>query len=171
MQVRVATSEDAEALPDLHSAAVEAFGHGHYTDEQVDDWAKRGERSADDYPVGEAGEHFTVCVVRPEDTPRDTRTATDGSRERRGAVAGFGHLAIEERAVHAVYVHPDHARAGVGSALLAELEGFARGQGIEALSLQSSLNAVGFYERSGYERVEDGESPGGLPVIEMRKRL
>jgi putative acetyltransferase len=152
MLVRPATSDDAEVLPDLHSAAAEAFGPDAYTPEQVEQWSKRGERTPEGYPVDESGEHVTVCV-------------------RDGEVAGFGHLAVEEREVHAVYVHPDHARRGVGSALLAELEGFARGQGIETLTLQSSLNAVGFYARSGYERVGAGESPGGLPVVEFRKRL
>ena len=152
MDVRPATPEDAEVLPALHSDAVEAFGPDHYTAERVDHWSSRGERTPEDYPVDEPGEHVTVCV-------------------RDGEVAGFGHLAVAEREVHAVYVHPDHARRGVGSALLAELEGFARGRGLETLDLQSSLNAVGFYERAGYERRGEEESPGGLPVVAFRKRL
>ncbi|WP_255195064.1 GNAT family N-acetyltransferase [Halorarius litoreus] len=152
MYVRLATPDDAQALPDLHSDAVEAFGPGHYTPEQVDRWSSRGERTPEGYPVDEPAQHFTVCV-------------------RDGEVAGFGHLAIEAEAVHAVYVHPDHARAGVGSALLAELEGFARGRGVDTLALQSSLNAVGFYEQAGYDRLHESESPGGLPVVEMRKHL
>lgn len=152
MQVRPATPADAEALPDLHTAAAEASGPGYYDDGAVAWWAKRGERSSEDYPVAESDQHFTVCV-------------------RGGEVVGFGHLALDEAAVHAVYVHPDHARVGVGSALLVELEGFARGRGLDALSLQSSLNAVGFYERAGYERVGREESPGGLAVVGMRKSL
>lgn len=152
MHVRPATPEDAQVLPDLHSAAAEAFGPGHYTDEQVDHWAARGERTPEGYPVDDPDAHFTVCV-------------------RAGAVAGFGHLAVEEQEVHAVYVHPDHTRCGVGSALLAELEGFARASGVERLDLQSSLNAVGFYERAGYDRLGERESPGGLPVVAMRKQL
>lgn len=152
MQVRPATKEDVEALPDLHTAAVEAVGPPAYDDDQVEQWAKRGERAPEDYPVEEDGEHVTVCI-------------------RGGEVAGFGHLSLAARAVHAVYVHPDHSGAGVGSALLAELEGMARGRGMAELSLQSSLNAVPFYERAGYERVGEAESPGGLPVVEMHKDL
>jgi putative acetyltransferase len=152
MEVRPATPGDAEALPELHAAAVEASGPGDYDDEQVEHWAARDERSPGDYPVEDADSHFTVCI-------------------REGAVAGFAELAVEAAEIHAVYVHPDHARAGVGSTLLAELEGFARGRGMESLSLQSSLNATGFYERAGYEEVDRDESPGGLRVVEMRKRL
>lgn len=152
MQVRPAAPGDAATLPDLHASAVAAFGPPAYDDDQVRQWAKRGERTPEDYPVEEDGEHLTVCI-------------------RAGEVAGFGHLAIAEREVQAVYVHPDHSGAGVGSALLSELEGMARGRGMEELALQSSLNAVAFYERAGYERVGEAESPGGLPVVEMRKPL
>ena len=152
MYVRPATREDRDALPALHTAAVEAFGPDGYDADQVRKWAKADDRSPDDYDVDAPDEHFTVAV-------------------REGEVAGFGHLVLDAGEIHAVYVHPDHASHGVGSALLAELEGYARGQGCTALALQSSLNAVGFYEQAGYERVDEGESPGGLAVVEMRKEL
>lgn len=152
MYVRPATGEDRALLPALHTAAVEAFGPDGYDAEQVRKWAKADDRSPDDYEVDSADEHFTVAV-------------------RDGEVAGFGHVVPDVDEVHAVYVHPDHAGRGVGSTLLAELEGYARGRGCSTLALQSSLNAVGFYERTGYERVGDGESPGGLAVVEMRKEL
>lgn len=152
MYVRPATREDRDALPALHTASVEAFGPDGYGTEQVREWAGAGERSPADYEVDTADEHFTVAV-------------------RAGEVAGFGHVVLNVGEVHAVYVHPDHARHGVGSALLAELEGYTRGYGLLALALQSSLNAVGFYEQAGYERVGESESPGGLAVVEMRKEL
>ena len=152
MYVRPATCEDHDALPALHTAAVEAFGPDGYDETQVETWAKTGERSPEDYDTDAADEHFTVAL-------------------REGEVAGFGHLVPEVGEIHAVYVHPDHAGRGVGSALLAELEGYARGDGVSGLALQSSLNAVEFYERAGYERVGEGESPGGLPVVEVAKSL
>lgn len=152
MYVRPAVRDDRDALPALHTATVEAFGPDGYDMEQVRAWAKAGERSPDDYDVDTAGEHFTVAVQEKE-------------------VAGFGHLVTTAGEVHAVYVHPDHAGRGVGSVLLAELEGYARGQGFSELRLQSSLNAMGFYERAGYERLCEGKSPGGLLVVEMRTEL
>jgi putative acetyltransferase len=152
MYVRPATREDRAALPAVHTVAVKAFGPDGYDAEQVDKWAGADERSPTDYTVDATGEHFTVAV-------------------RDADVAGFGHLVLGVGDVHAVYVHPDHARRGVGSALLAELEGYARGRGFTELGLQSSLNAVEFYERAGYERVGTGERPGGLTVVEMEKEL
>ena len=152
MYVRPATAADRAALPALHTASVRTFGPEYYDADAVRRWAKPGGRSPADYEPDTDDEHVVVAV-------------------RDGAVAGFGHLVPAVGEVHAVYVHPDHARRGVGSALLAELEGYARGRGLDRLSLQSSLNAVGFYERAGYERVGEGESPGGLVVVGMEKVL
>jgi len=151
MYVRPATADDRAALPTLHTAAVREFGPKSYDAEAVRQWAKACGRSPEDYETP-PDEHFTVAL-------------------REDAVAGFGHVVPAVGEVHAVYVHPDHTRCGVGSTLLAELEGFARGLGLPSLSLQSSLNAVGFYEMAGYERVDESESPGGLRVMEMEKVL
>ena len=152
MYVRPATREDRAALPGLHTAAVEAFGPDGYDADEVQVWAKADDRSPHDYDVDAPDEHFTVAV-------------------RGGEIAGFGHVVLDAGEVHAVYVHPDHAGHGVGSALLAELEGYARGRGLTALALHSSLNAVEFYELAGYERVDADETDSGLVVVEMRKEL
>jgi putative acetyltransferase len=151
MYVRLATHDDRTALPALHTAAVREFGPNSYDTADVQRWAKANDRSPEDYET-DADDHFTVAVRDDE-------------------VAGFGHLVPNSGKVHAVYVHPDHARCGVGSALLAELEGYARGDGLTKLTLQSSLNAVGFYEYAGYDRTGEGESPGGLAVVGMKKCL
>lgn len=108
-------------------------------------------RSPEDYETDD-DDHFTVAV-------------------RDDADVGFSHIVPDVGELHAVYVHPDHARSGVGSALLAELEGYARGYGLTKLTLQSSLNAVGFYERAGYNQTNRGESPGRVAVVEMEKYL
>lgn len=62
----------------------------------------------------------------------------------------------------------------VGSALLAEIEGYARGSGLGSLELSASMNAVGFYERAGYERVREARHDTGgvdLDVVVFRKTL
>lgn len=100
-----------------------------------------------------------------------------------GRVVGFGDARPEpsgytdgvDGEIRAVYVHPDAARTGVGSAILADLEGWARGRGVASLGLHASLNAVPFYEARGYDRVGERthEFEGGVeaPVVEMHKRL
>jgi GNAT superfamily N-acetyltransferase len=74
--------------------------------------------------------------------------------------------------VHAVYVHPEFARRGVGSALLSALEREARRRGLSVLSLESTATAHPFYRFRGFE--DDGPKVlrfGGVAAQPMRKRL
>lgn len=180
VQVRPATRADVEAVYDLHVASIRAFGPSAYDERQVTAWAETPFAGVDDhYPVGEPGHQFVVaCVDPPEGGPRSEGAVGGASREQAGELAGFGHLAVDEREVRAVYVHPDHARSGVGSALLAHLEGVAYGRGLSALELTASLNAVPFYRQAGYDPVAEAvhrTSGGGveaeLDVVVMRKAL
>lgn len=151
MEVRPPTAAELEAVVTVHVDAAEVGGAQVYDPETVAGWARRGDRSVDDYPVDDPASHFVVAV--------------------REEVLGFGEVVPEKREVRAVYVHPDHQRRGVGTALLSHLEGYARGCGVGQLQLKSSLNAVEFYRRHGYERTGSGESSGGVPVVDLRKRF
>lgn len=152
--IRPARPADAGAIVRLHEAAIRERGPVAYDEDQVDAWAAN--KDPDRYPIDDPDSHFVVAT-------------------RAGTVAGFGELVPDEREVRAVYVHPDHAGDGVGTAILDHLEGTAREEGLEGLELLSSKNAVGFYERRGWEPVGnvDHEPTGGvvLECTRMRKRL
>jgi len=69
-------------------------------------------------------------------------------------------------------VHPDWAGRGVGGRLLAALESIAEERGMEVIILNARENALGFYQRHGYEI--EGEGPllwGRIPHKAMRKAL
>jgi putative acetyltransferase len=166
--VRDPTPDDARAVGEVHQRAILELGRRAYTAEQVAAWS--GDREADDYELDLEGRRFVVAerAVEP-----DERT-----------VVGFGSLEPEPESefadpvaveVTGVYVHPDHAREGVGSALLADLEAQARAWNADHVWLMASLNAVSFYEAKGYERVREhdhefhGEATG--TVVEMRREL
>lgn len=156
-QVRVAAPDDAPEILALHVESIRALGPEAYDDTQVAAWAEKD--GPDQYPIAEEGHHLVVAE------------ADDG-------LVGYGHLVPGERAVRAVYVRPDRAREGVGSTLLAHLEGYALGRGVGRLELWASLNAVGFYERMGYratgEETVEKEWDGRrvtLPVVAMEKSL
>jgi putative acetyltransferase len=172
MQVRVATVADVEAIRRVHEASIRELGSETYDAEQVAAWAA-GVQSAEYAAV--ADEEFYYAVA--EDVSGET-----------AAVVGFGTLARREpdgyaadvdAEVTAVYVHPDVARDGVGSALLADLERQAREEGFERLGLTGSTNAVPFYDAHGYERVRErahefaGHEGTGVEgtVVEMAKSL
>lgn len=70
---------------------------------------------------------------------------------------------------------PEHAGKSVGAALLAALEEHAVRNGVRELQLDSSLNAVAFYERAGYSAVAQAVHELGsgvsIPGVTMRKSL
>ena len=73
--------------------------------------------------------------------------------ERAGEVIGFaemtegGHLAM-------LYVHSDHHRGGIASALLSHLEVAASLRGIAEITTESSRTALPFFEQHGYRLIE-----------------
>lgn len=172
VDVRDARRADRRAVRDLHVASVRELGPEAYDEQVVAAWVGDEDRDPRQYRVeGEA----VVFLVAVDD-------ACGGDDDE--AVVGFGELRVGEpegydvdadAEVRAMYVAPDRAGEGVGTALLRELEARAREHGVESVVLTASLNAVPFYERRGYGRVHErthefgGEAEGR--VVEMRKRL
>lgn len=150
--IRLATPADGEALVEVHVASIRELGPAAYDPEQVEAWAAN--KRPDRYPLGDESTH---AVVAESDE-----------------IVGFGWVDLEAGEVTAVYVHPDHARQGVGRAILEHLETAAREAGLESLGLTASVNAARFYERFGYEPVErvDHDINGEiLECVRMRTEL
>lgn len=169
MEIREASTEDAEAIRAVHRASIEGLGPQAYDRRQVEAWA-RGCRSADYAATIEAAE--TACLVA----------------DRGGEVVGFGTLRVAapdgyvsdpDAEVTAVYVSPGVAREGVGTELYAALERRARSRGIETIGLSASLNAVQFYQAQGYDRIREydhefsSQEDTGVTgtIVEMTKEL
>jgi ribosomal protein S18 acetylase RimI-like enzyme len=74
-----------------------------------------------------------------------------------------------------VYVRGECGRRGIGSALLQAAEASARRAGATRMDIDSSLAAVEFYKRHGFEEVARGEHqlPSGQPMscVFMQKVL
>ena len=149
-RIRTATGVDTARIAEITEAAIHELGPAAYDDDQVAAWADPSEE-----PTPEDDDHWIVA-------------------EREGAVVGWGRLDVDGTEITGSYVHPDHARSGVGATIIAALEGYARGQGLTELSLAASKNAVGFYERLGYEdvcAVEHGTDEVVIECREMRKEF
>ena len=170
MQVRDAVPTDATDVLDVHRSAILELGPAAYDAEQVEAWAAG--RSVDDYDFDY--DEFVVA-----ETGTGEVAGTDPSD-----VVGFGTATAECRdhldstvdaEVTAVYVAPSMAGDGVGTAILADLHDRLRERGARSVAVWSSLNAVGFYERHGYERVRTHghEFAEGVPadVVELRTTL
>lgn len=184
--IRPARVEDAEAMLAISEASIREFGADHYSPRQVDSWARAPE-GAEPYEVSIRDDTRLVVIAEREnranrDAPREraaTNRAGSGrwgrSASRAGGVVGWGRLDKNDGEVSAMYVHPDHARQGVGSALLEHLLRVAREEGLQRVHLMASLNAVVFYERAGFEAMGETvqETSGGVAIecVEMEKEL
>src|SRR5262245_12727318 len=81
----------------------------------------------------------------------------------------------ETARIASVFVHPLFARLGIGGRLLAEVEARARRAGFDQLGTSTTVNAVGFFQRFGYQEASRGVKAFGpdcwLPVAFLRKRV
>jgi putative acetyltransferase len=76
--------------------------------------------------------------------------------------------AIRGDRLEGLYTDPEYAGRGIGTALLALLEGLMRERGIKAVSADASANAEAFYLRRGYTAAGPRTPEGALPIT---KRL
>ncbi|MXV61399.1 GNAT family N-acetyltransferase [Natronorubrum sp. JWXQ-INN-674] len=162
VSVREAASADAESIADVHAASIRELGSDEYEDRQLRAWLSNVHPER--YPLEEPG--FLIVVAEREhgadsgagdDTAPDAGSNTDTA----DGIVGFGLLDCKPSdrdestgEIGAVYVHPDHAREGVGRTILAALESAAREEGLETLVLTASRNAIDFYRDRAYEGIE-----------------
>lgn len=91
---------------------------------------------------------------------------------------GLHQFDLEERRdrspwVVGTIVRADRRGEGIGQALMARLEAWAAGAGIEQVwvATETEGRAIPFYQSCGYERVEDLPSRRGAIVTVLTKRL
>lgn len=68
-------------------------------------------------------------------------------------------------------VHPNYQKKGVGHALVAAFETYAKQAGFERIQLAARATAIPFYEKLGYHCVSDTYACVGLPHKDMEKKL
>jgi len=77
--------------------------------------------------------------------------------------------------IRAFFVHPDHARKGVGTHIINLCEAAAHANGFTRFELGATLPGVPLYKAMGYVEIErvDAELPDGeiLGIVKMRKYL
>lgn len=129
--VRRAVPDDGATIASIHEAAVSGErGRGDYSDEQVSAWA----------------DAQTAAGLRERIGPRLFLIAEDPV----GPV-GYAQLDVRSAMLRSVYVAPRGQRRGVGALLGRAVLEAAREAGLDRLGLDSSLNAVPFYEALGFE--------------------
>jgi putative acetyltransferase len=161
VETRRARPADCGRLCAITRAAIEAGGPAAYDDRQVQAWL--GGVSPELFPVEDDDAH--VRVAEADDPIGVGWLTTDPGDHLKAAVDGE---------ITGIYVDPEAIGSGIGTTLYRELEEIAGREGLDALGLWASNNAVGFYDRLGFERVTDRMltlDGTDVPVTEMRKRL
>jgi GNAT superfamily N-acetyltransferase len=81
--------------------------------------------------------------------------------------------ATDAAKVRAIFVHPEFARRGLGTLILAQVEAAARAAGFKRFEMGSTLTGVPLYRLKGYVEVEQFAVPlwngEALPVVRMVK--
>ena len=194
--MRLATEEDIPALHSLIEASVRGLQAGDYTPAQIEgalgtvlglDTQLIRDQT---YFVAEGssfvaeGSSF-VAEEAGRDDGAPTRLAGCGGWSKRktlfGADQGPGREpelldpAVDAAKVRAIFVHPDFARRGQGSLILATVEDAAWAAGFTQFEMGSTLTGVPLYRLKGYVETEriavplkNGEA---LPVVRMVKVL
>jgi len=131
VQFRRAGREDMTSMWRVRTRAIQDIPRCHYGERDIARWASAPMPDG----FGEVVAKMDVIVA-----------------ERDGQVVGWGFLDKSAARLEAIFVDPGSQRGGIASRAVAILEGLAREAGIRRLSLSSTLNAVPFYERMGFER-------------------
>ncbi len=155
MQIRKATSSDAQAVFDLRNSAIRRLCQGFYPDELLMKWTDGSQPSAG----------FTEFVSQI------MYVAEVGD-----TIVGCGDLDLANSKIDAIFVAPEHKQSGIGRRIMQFLEQVAIENGIKGpLQLDATLNAASFYRKLGFtgEGLSQFHSPRGfsLDCIKMEKAL
>jgi GNAT superfamily N-acetyltransferase len=174
--LRTATAADLDAIRELIAVSVRGLQH-EYSEGQREQ-ALASVFTPDTQLIAD-GSYFILEVA-------DKAPAACGGWSWRKTLYGGDHHhqsrdaarldpATDAAKIRAFFVHPQWARRGLGTRLLAACERAAWDAGFRRCEMGATLSGVPLYERHGYRRVADilVELPGGerLPVVRMEKRL
>jgi len=174
-RIRVATPADAPTLRSLIEQSVRALQKNDYTPAQIE--------GALNHALGldtQLIEDRTYFVAEASDSTElagcggwSYRRTLFGSDHGPGREAAFLNPATDAAKIRAIFIHPDHARRGLGSLILQHCEQQARLAGFSRFEMGSTLTGVPLYTLRGYTPCEtiDVPLPNGevIRVVRMTK--
>lgn len=131
MKIREATLDDELIILDIHKKAIEAGCKDHYSEEQISSWATPQELP----PYAEQLNESLYLIA--EDTDK---------------CIGFGSINKSKPEIETLFVIPEYFGKGIGSEILIQLEKSTNLQSHHKIQVDSTMNAVSFYERHGYKK-------------------
>lgn len=139
IQIREFINSDAQEVLECHFKAVHQTAGVDYDNTVLEEWSK---------PVDEV--RLTQFLQTLADSKRYVAVV-------RGQIAGFAEYVADKNELRACYVHPDFSGLGVGKKLIQYIESKARAENVDYFAMDSSVTAMPFYKKMGYEVVSEGE--------------
>ena len=175
--LRLATEDDAPALRTLIPLAARALSVGYYTDRQVESMIRHA-IGVDSQLIADGTYYVAVADM-------DGQIVGCGGWSRRETLYGGDQMketadplldpATEAARIRAFFVHPDHARRGIGRQFIEACEAAARQAGFSRMELGATLPGEPLYAALGYvvtDRFEIALPEGELlPYAHMVKTL
>jgi len=169
---------DLPALAALIEASVRGLQVHDYTREQID--GALGTVLGLDTQLVADGTYF---VMEAKNTDGFSSLAGCGGWSHRKTLFGSDHAPVREpnfldpakdaAKIRAFFIHPDWARRGLGTIILAACESAARAAGFSRFEMGATLTGVPLYLARGYQIVEHIEVPlpngAVLPIVRMAK--
>lgn len=179
--LRLATKADVPALHALIEASVRGLQADDYTPSQME--GALGTVLGVDTQLISDRTYFVAEILDQKAKAREHRIAGCGGWSKRRTLFGADRgpsrepelldPAIDAAKVRAIFVHPDFARRGLGSLILATVEEAARAAGFHRFEMGSTLTGVPLYKLKGYVEIERIAVPlwngAALPVVKMVK--
>lgn len=173
--LRLARRADVPALQVLIDRSVRGLGGAYYTSAEIDAGLR--------YVFGvdtQLVDDGTYFLVEHQGRP----VACGGWSARRTLFGGDQHKTgpdtrldarVEAARIRAFFVHPDHARRGIGRRLYDACARAARAEGFTAFELMATLPGQPLYVALGFESLEPVAVPTPvgvpLPCVRMRRAL
>jgi GNAT superfamily N-acetyltransferase len=123
----------------------------------------------DEYPRSD----FADLIAAPDDRLHEWIGSTDTLvlvAEMEITPIGFGVYEVSSARIPALYTAPEYQGEGCASSLLERFERRARNDGADRIQATVPLNAVGFFERRGFERERTTERDG-IPMVVCTKPI
>lgn len=178
--IRLAREVDSPALHALIEASVRGLQAEDYTPAQIE--GALGTVLGLDTQLIRDQTYFIAETIPVNDSAAPQPAACGGWSKRKtlfGADRGPGREpelldpAKDAAKVRAIFVHPEFARRGLGSLILAHVEAAAMAAGFHRFEMGSTLTGVPLYRLKGYVEIEriGVPLPNGevLPIVRMVK--
>jgi GNAT superfamily N-acetyltransferase len=136
MAIRAAVATDVDGIMAVQSSAVLRICSSVYKPDEIAAWTA-GCNDPERYLPGILEGRFSVALIE-------------------GSVVGFYDLDVGRAELRGLFVEAGLGRRGIGRALLKHAELSAVRQGVQRLRLDSTVNAITFYEAHGFVLDEMG---------------